>query len=226
MWPSIARACLNMDISHKRQNSTFGHLGIFSSMKRFGILSVRCRKSDGSRTETYRHTNTHIRGSRCSSRSGNKLVRKAGDKRARAHCPGIRDEQRCENVTTNSPWSPNVTSPLYSTPLPSSYSVPVSPLFNLLLFLFFSLHFFPSTHHTLLFSSLSSSAPPLILWQCFPFHLLERTDRGREQSKRISFPNSAPLLSVLPLLYALLFFSSSIHPGIYLPIHFLSSYWP
>lgn len=61
-----------------------------------------------------------------------------GDKWARAHCPGISDEQRCENVTTNSPWSPNVTFPLYSTALPSSYSVLVSLLSNHPL-LFFSL---------------------------------------------------------------------------------------
>lgn len=205
MWASVATACLNMEILHKRQNSTFGHLVIFSSMKRFCILSVSCRKSDGSCTETYTHTNTHIRGSRCSSRSGNKLVRKAGDKRARAHCPGIRDEQRCENVTTNSPWSPNVTSPLYSTPLPSSSSAPVSPLFNLSLFLFFLCTFFhplTSFHHTLLFFAL-----------CFPFHLLKRTDGGREQSKRIRVFLTL-LISPLPFLHLCppLILSYLIHP--------------
>lgn len=57
-----------------------------------------------------------FRGSRSS--SSNKLVRKAGDKWAPAHCPGIRDEQRCENVTTNGPCSPNVTFPVHAIPLP------------------------------------------------------------------------------------------------------------
>lgn len=64
------------------------------------------------------HTNTHMSNRSCS--SSNKLVGKAGEKWARAHCPGIRDEQRCENVTTNSPRSPNVTFPLHSLTLPSS----------------------------------------------------------------------------------------------------------
>lgn len=47
---------------------------------------------------------------------------------------GVKDEQRCENVTTNSLCSPNVTSPLSSSPLPSSGSAPVHPLSNLHLF--------------------------------------------------------------------------------------------
>lgn len=47
---------------------------------------------------------------------------------------GVKDEQRCENVTTNSLWSPNVTSSLPSSPLPSTGSAPVHPLSILHLF--------------------------------------------------------------------------------------------
>lgn len=122
--------------------------------------------------------------------SGNKLVRKAGDKQARAHCPGIREEQRCENVTTNSPWSPNVTSPLHSTPLPPSHSAPVSPLSNLPLFHFF---FLCTSFHPL-----RPLLSPLILWQRFPFHLLNRADGGKEQSKIISVSLTLLLSSASP----------------------------
>ena len=144
------------------------------------------KNSDGSCTQAHRHTNTHIRGSRCSSRSGNKLVRKAGDKRARAHCPGIRDEQRCENVTTNSPWSPNVTSPLSSTPLPSSCSAPVFPLFLICFAFSFSFALFPI--YSLLFTvNCPSPLCPLLLPShplklaslCFP-HPLKRAERRGE----------------------------------------------
>lgn len=145
--------------THGNIVQTVVNLEFFSSMKRFSIFCVKYRKSDGTCTQTYcMGTQTHIRGSRCGSRSGNKLVRKAGDKRARAHCPRIRDEQRCENVTTNSLWSPNVTSPLYSTPLPSSYSAPVSFFSNLPSFTFF-FHLRTPFRRVLLFSSLSPSAP-------------------------------------------------------------------
>lgn len=61
-------------------------------------------------TRKKKRTNQPQHSRRCRSRLGNKLV--SSDKRASAHCSGIRDEQRCENVTTNSLWSPNVISSL------------------------------------------------------------------------------------------------------------------
>lgn len=191
-------------------------------MKRFSILGVRCRKSDGPCTQTYSvgtQTHTHIRSSRGSSRRRNKLVRKAGDKRARAHCPGIRDEQRCENVTTNSSWSQNVTSPLCSTPLPPSYPAPVSPPPNLSLLLFFlctSFHLLTSFPCTLLSSSLWSSAP----LSSFDIPLFSSPQKGREGS----FLNSAPLISAIPSSLSssyihLCSFFSVVHPYMYLSIH-------
>lgn len=123
-------------------------------MKRFGNLSVRRKKIRCSL-----HTNTHIGGSRGSSRSSNKLVRKAGDKWARAHCPGIRDEQRCENVTTNSFWSSNVTFPLYFTLPPISQICFCFPPF--LIFLSFSLSLF-SIYSPLFSTVLFPLWPPLL----------------------------------------------------------------
>ena len=135
--------------------------GFLSRMKRSSISSVRCRRS--------MHTVTHIMGSRSSS-SSDKLVRKAGDKRGRAHCPGIRDEQRFANVTTNSPWSPNITFPLYSTHIPSSYSVLVLSLSYLpLLFLFVGTYL---TIHG------SFRLCPCLL-SSHPLHLLKRAARER-----------------------------------------------
>lgn len=157
------------------------------------------------------HTDTHIRDSRSSSTSGNKLVRKASDKRARAHCPGIRDEQRCENVTTNSRWSPNVTFPLHSD----------TPPFLLLCSYFPS---FESVSPSLLPFFLHFHCSPLILQQCFTF--ISSKGQRWEESERVSFffliflklcsfPLCPSLLSVLPWSSPV---DSSIHVQ-YLSIH-------
>lgn len=171
------------------------------------------RDAENPKLHAHRHTKQHIR--RCSS-SGDKLVRKAGDKRPRAHCPGIREEQRCENVTTNSPWSPNVTFPLYSTPLPARYSVLLPPLSYLTLsvcFLCTSSFFF---YHILLFSSLPSSAP-VSSANCMYFS--SSPQKGREgKSKKMYVMNvflTAPLASsLIPFLHLhyLLFLSFFIQP--------------
>lgn len=134
------------------------------------------RDAENPKLHAHRHTKQHIR--RCSS-SGDKLVRKAGDKRPRAHCPGIREEQRCENVTTNSPWSPNVTFPLYSTPLPARYSVLLPPLSYLTLsvcFLCTSSFFFTIYCSFPLCPLLLPSHLPTA---CIFHHLLKREEKGR-----------------------------------------------
>lgn len=145
----IVRPCMLRSRTWTWKNCTYCEtalLGIFFHV-RFSICSLKCIKSDNPHTHKY----THIKGSKGSNRSSSELVSKVGDKRARAHCPSIRDEQRCENVTTNSSWSPNVTFPLQPTSLPSSYSVLGSLLSNPPLLLYPSTHDF---HHTLLFPSL------------------------------------------------------------------------
>ena len=187
-------------------------MGMFPNMKRFSILSVRYRHLDDPHRLIGAHTNTNIRGSR--SRSSNKLVRKAGDKRGRAHCPGIRDEQRCENVTTNSPCSPNVTFPVHSVTPPFLLLVSCLPLFcplSLLTSCFY---------HRQFFSSLSSSATLSSLDIAFIFM---STKEQREQNIRVYvtvpiFTHSSCLLPYIP-------FFSPVHWFRYTCIHsFFTTY--
>lgn len=104
----------------------------------FHMNKITRRKQMNKKNKLFMHPTI-----RSSCREGNRLVKKAGDKRARARCPGIRDEQRCENVTTNSLWSPNVTFPL---PVPDPAFNPNRFWFLLSLIFpacfIFSVHFF------------------------------------------------------------------------------------
>lgn len=102
--------------------------------------------------------------SRCRSRLGNKLV--SSDKWASAHCSGIRDEQRCENVTANSLWSPNVTSSLC---LVLRCSGPLPLFFVFISFFHSSSCLFPTELCSFLFL-----CPPIISPDFLFFYLLKR----------------------------------------------------
>lgn len=109
-------------------------------------------------------------------------------------------------------------SPFHSTPPPS-----LPPCASLLLFsLCTSFHLLPSFHLTLLFSSLSSSAPLSSLDTVFLFisSTGQRQEENRVKESEFSKLCSSPLCpSLISILYSLLYSSLFIHPFMYLSIH-------
>lgn len=231
MWASFVRACLHMAILYRQLK--IWHFSLLWEDSAFWVWNTENQTLHAHRHTVWAHKHTLGAADAAAEVVTSSLGRRVTNEPEHIvlALEMSRGVKMSPQIASGHQMSPLHYTPHLSLP-PTLLLFPLFLICLLLLFFFLSSHpFSPSTAPFL--SVLLCS--PLILRHRFPFHLLKRADGGREQSKRIRVFLTL-LLSSLPFLegYPPLIFPYttfcccqsilSIHPYIYLSIHFLLVY--